>query len=171
MWVVSQGHNTEFPKVYNSVNYTVDYRNVNICRCTNLSNIAYIIVYKGSHGDYNVNYVVQIITSTGVNISVNYLQSCTPLEILCFGPVFAYGNEPTIYKYDQPRYVNILHKICAQPVHIFCKCRIPDNGKEKMIQCDSCSEWYHQSCEIVDSNLFKYINTVWSCSKCNKYTF
>ena len=200
MWVVSQGQNTEFPKVYNSVNYTVDYRNVNVCRCITLNNIAYIIVYKGSHGDYNVNYVDQIITSTGANISVNYcsLQSCTPLEILCFGSVFviafvtdlANGNEPTIHKYDQAKirehFWDYLSKNIMTPfpqthsqykkphiekLHIFCKCHFPDNGKEKMILSDTCNEWYHQSCEIVDSNLFKSKNTVWNCSKCIKYTF
>ena len=44
--------------------------------------------------NYDVNYVVQISTSTGVYISVNYcsLQSCTPLDILCFGPVCVVGN-------------------------------------------------------------------------------
>ena len=41
--------------------------------------------------NYDINYVVQISTSTRIYISINYcsLLSCTPFEILCFGPVDA----------------------------------------------------------------------------------
>ena len=63
---VSQGQNTEFPKVYNSVNL-----------------VYIIVVYKESHGNYDVNYVAQISTLHGLHFCK--LQS---LEVLCFGPVF-----------------------------------------------------------------------------------
>ena len=65
---VSQRQNTEFPKVYNSVNL-----------------VYIIVVYKESHGNYDVNYVAQISTSTYTGLHFCKLQS---LEVLCFGPVF-----------------------------------------------------------------------------------
>ena len=37
----------------------------------------------------------------------------------------------------------------VERIKLFCKCRFPDNGEEKMIQCVSCKQWYHQSCEYI----------------------
>ena len=37
----------------------------------------------------------------------------------------------------------------VERIKLFCKCRFPDNGKEKMIQCVSCKQWYHQSCKYI----------------------
>jgi len=108
------------------------------------------------------------------------------LFAIAFATDLVYGNEPASYKYDQTKlrqhYLNCLSKNVMTPfpktplhykkphmetIKIFCKCRFPDNGKEKMIQCKACNEWYHQSCENVDSNHFKSLKTVWNCSKCD----
>ena len=94
-WIFSPLHRakTQNFQRYITPSTTVVYRNVNPCRCTNLNNIVYIIVYKGSYDNYNESYVVQISISTGV---YNYcsLQSCTPFEILCFGPVLLENQLP-----------------------------------------------------------------------------
>ena len=85
----SQGQNTEFPKVFNSVNY-ISLQNVNSSfNCTNLNDINNIIVYRESHKNCKCNCVFQISSSTVVYISVKCcLQICKSLDILCFGPVF-----------------------------------------------------------------------------------
>ena len=72
---------------------TVVYRNINPCICTNLNNIVFIKISMTFPENYYVNCVVQISTSTGVYIYVNYLLSFTSLEILCFGPVKPVNNE------------------------------------------------------------------------------
>ena len=113
------------------------------------------------------------------------------LFAIAFATDLAYGNEPASAKYDQAKlrehFLDCLSKNILTPfpktpsrykkprmetIKIFCKCRFPDNGKERMIQCDTCSEWYHQSCENVDSNLFTSQKTVWnSCENIDSNLF
>ncbi len=33
---------------------------------------------------------------------------------------------------------------------LFCVCRMPDDGVRPMIQCDSCSDWFHFDCVGID---------------------
>ena len=55
----------------------------------------YIIVSHDLHVNYDVNYVVEVSSSTEVYIAVNYhsLQSFIPWETQCFGPVMVESNK------------------------------------------------------------------------------
>ena len=33
----------------------------------------------------------------------------------------------------------------SEALKIYCTCRLPEGG-ERMIACDNCGEWYHESC-------------------------
>ena len=48
---------------------------------------------------------------------------------------------------------------------IFCKCRLPKDGK--MIQCDCCLEWFHSNCVQVPEAAWKQ-DTPWMCGSCRK---
>ena len=39
-------------------------------------------------------------------------------------------------------------------VKVYCSCRMPEMGREKMAQCAICQEWYHQNCEKIPSVVF-----------------
>lgn len=41
------------------------------------------------------------------------------------------------------------------PVTLYCNCRLPDNGEEKMARCDSCKIWFHKSCQKIPSAIFR----------------
>jgi len=52
---------------------------------------------------------------------------------------------------------------------IYCSCRLPDDGS-KMIQCDSCNEWFHKDCL---ENLHVEVESIeeseqWLCKICDK---
>ena len=49
-------------------------------------------------------------------------------------------------------------------VNVFCKCRLPEDGR--MIQCDSCKEWYHSHCVTVPESVWSDSNSVWHCASC-----
>ena len=68
---ITQGQNTEIPKVYNSVNYS----SLQKCKPLLMYQLEQHSLHHNFHDflvNYDVNYVVQISTSTGVYISVNY---------------------------------------------------------------------------------------------------
>lgn len=49
-------------------------------------------------------------------------------------------------------------------VPVYCICRQPHNRKG-MLQCTSCSEWYHKKCLNIPASAFKK-NSLWTCSMC-----
>ena len=55
-------------------------------------------------------------------------------------------------------------KKTQKTVELFCTCRHPYHpGKsESMVECESCKEWFHRSCEDIPDIMFKQ-NTVWIC--------
>ena len=53
-------------------------------------------------------------------------------------------------------------KTCVSIVKVYCTCRLPDFYDETMIQCDSCSRWYHTKCVQIDG---KSVD-LWECMEC-----
>ena len=47
---------------------------------------------------------------------------------------------------------------------LFCSCHEPWNGEKDMTQCDTCSEWYHNTCAKLNTAVKTFI-----CTKCSKY--
>ena len=103
------------------------------------------------------------------------------------------GSDPHMLRYDQSQMRSHLYK-CFQhqsitsfplketgaplranrqkiastvTVPVYCSCRGPNSGK--MIHCDSCSQWFHDTCQSVPP---KFWNTrkVWKCTKCTTST-
>jgi hypothetical protein len=37
-----------------------------------------------------------------------------------------------------------------------------------MIKCNSCNEWFHQSCIHIDDKFFSYRHLSWNCLTCTK---
>lgn len=106
---------------------------------------------------------------------------------IAYAADLAYGNDPASFRYKQdelrPHLLDCLEKKILLPfpkadtfyprkpkldkVSIFCLCRLPDNGEEKMACCVICDEWYHKSCENIPKDVFKSSKKIWKCSKCN----
>lgn len=66
---------------------------------------------------------------------------------------------------DRPRRFGRQRLLKKQIVQVFCKCRMPWNKQESekgpLVQCQMCSEWFHQECmdieqRIVDNPRLKY---------------
>ena len=55
----------------------------------------------------------------------------------------------------------------SEPVPVYCHCRQPDDGFT-MIQCDSCKEWFHESCCQVDGKAIEDSDT-YVCDVCGKF--
>ena len=59
-------------------------------------------------------------------------------------------------------------------IELFCSCRRPWSNNDKrrkatrMACCDTCGEWYHQSCENIPDIVFKK-HSFWQCSSCNRH--
>ena len=50
-------------------------------------------------------------------------------------------------------------------IHVYCTCRLPDEG-QKMVQCTSCTRWYHCDCMKISTKRMKSIensNRPWYC--------
>ena len=52
-------------------------------------------------------------------------------------------------------------------IDVFCYCRLPDDGDEKMAACDNCHEWYHQSCARIPDEVFTEKEITWQCKRCS----
>ena len=39
----------------------------------------------------------------------------------------------------------------TEKIEIFCSCRLSESGR--MILCDDCSQWYHDSCSDIDGDV------------------
>ena len=49
---------------------------------------------------------------------------------------------------------------------VYCSCRLPECGR--MIQCDGCTEWYHEECINAPSSVWMNTNSTWYCCACSK---
>ena len=47
---------------------------------------------------------------------------------------------------------------------IYCTCRLPHNGVEKMVKCNTCKDCFHVSCVRINSNIG--LDIPWNCSIC-----
>ena len=56
-----------------------------------------------------------------------------------------------------------LRPVKTEEIKIYCSCRQPCSGD--MIKCNSCKEWYHDTCETVPDDAWN-ICKHWICSKC-----
>ena len=104
------------------------------------------------------------------------------LFAIAYATDVAFGNDPASFQYEQGalrahffdciRNNKLVQKIFTytrpktEYINVYCSCRLPDNGEEKMAKCASCSEWYHQICERISSNIFHKKASIWKCSKC-----
>ena len=57
---------------------------------------------------------------------------------------------------------NLIKK--TMDVLVFCYCRFPEEGN--MIECCRCSEWYHETCEVIDQEVWEKEDIDWVCKKC-----
>lgn len=63
---------------------------------------------------------------------------------------------------------------CHHPTHrieridVYCKCHHKEEGN--MVSCDSCREWYHNTCEAIPKEAWTNHNFNWQCSHCEHYT-
>ena len=54
-------------------------------------------------------------------------------------------------------------------INVYCVCRLPDNGEERMMECGQCREWFHQTCMSIKTSVFldKDASDAWKCQKCS----
>ena len=52
----------------------------------------------------------------------------------------------------------------TETFNVYCSCRQPYSGDD-MVECTSCKEWYHDTCEKVPSDVWS-TRKDWICSKC-----
>ena len=118
--------------------------------------------------------------------------NCGPFSI-AFATSILYGEDPASITYDVeklrshlldcfksgtllpfPRSLNTSprseHRIVSEK--LFCSCRMPwyrsDGNKpeKQMVHCGHCSEWYHQSCDVMPHKVLQQ-NSFWICSRCS----
>lgn len=46
-------------------------------------------------------------------------------------------------------------------VPLYCICRLPNNGEEKMVECGKCKEWFHKTCLSVPRDVFDKTEASW----------
>ena len=105
--------------------------------------------------------------------------------LLCF------GSDPYLLKYDQrqmrdhlyncyekrsmtpfpqkgvPPRANRQRVLTTLSIPVYCSCRMPYSSRDsRMIQCASCSEWFHDSCIPVIPNEYWTTRKNWICNKC-----
>ena len=58
--------------------------------------------------------------------------------------------------------------IHSKEVSLYCSCRMPEEeiDNDPMAQCDSCSEWYHRSCQAIPNKVFEDDDAHWTCQAC-----
>ena len=105
---------------------------------------------------------------------------------LAFATSLCLGQDPAAVSYDQAhmrshllacltsskitpfpqrvhsRRVN-MQKPHTELLPVFCLCRLPDDGG-RMVQCDNCDEWYHETCIRLPSKI--NIDVSWHCANC-----
>ena len=55
----------------------------------------------------------------------------------------------------------------TETMGIYCVCRMPEEGGERMIRCDTCKEWYHDNCVFIPKEAWKNEENIWNCSDCS----
>ena len=55
----------------------------------------------------------------------------------------------------------------TETMGIYCVCRMPEEGGERMIRCDTCKEWYHDNCVFIPKEAWKNKEYIWNCSDCS----
>ena len=55
----------------------------------------------------------------------------------------------------------------SELLKVYYTCRLPEGG-ERMIACDNCGEWYHESClnSVIPSEAWTDCNYKWTCDLC-----
>ena len=55
-----------------------------------------------------------------------------------------------------------------QRTSVYCHCRLPwkVDGKEDLVECESCGEWYHSTCYTISPQAWTDKNFKWLCSRC-----
>ena len=127
-----------------------------------------------------------------INVAVpNVQQQGSNLDCGVFAIAFAtslcFGKDPSTLHFNRREMRQHLYKCLinqrftmfpAHPKHggspgqkasfdIYCLCRQPWDQVKKMVQCDNCSKWYHQTCEQVPDSLFRNSAAKkWICSAC-----
>ena len=52
-------------------------------------------------------------------------------------------------------------------VKVYCSCKMPQVGRERMAQCTKCLKWYHGKCEDIPKTVFyKSKRTPYYCKYC-----
>ena len=54
----------------------------------------------------------------------------------------------------------------TEEMNIYCICRMPEEGGDKMISCDNCQQWFHGQCVTVPPQAWTDKDFVWKCSDC-----
>ncbi|KAI4805818.1 hypothetical protein KUCAC02_010414 [Chaenocephalus aceratus] len=56
----------------------------------------------------------------------------------------------------------------AIQVPLWCSCRLPDNGEEKMAECGGCDDYYHKTCASIPREVFQNNQKAkeWRCRDC-----
>lgn len=104
---------------------------------------------------------------------------------IAFATDLAFGLNPASHYYEQdklrPHFIECLKSQQMTPfpskniqpgkpnteyLYVYCHCRMPDDGKERMAQCTGCKEWYHESCENIPQAVFKDDSHDWKCKVC-----
>ncbi|XP_072952477.1 chromatin remodeling protein EBS-like isoform X3 [Typha angustifolia] len=78
------------------------------------------------------------------------VQSADTIEGKCFVHTFKkytkledVGNEDFFCRFE---YKSATGSFVPDRIAVFCKCEMPYNPDDLMIQCEECSDWYHPSC-------------------------
>ncbi len=68
--------------------------------------------------------------------------------------------------------VKTLMKMDKEKLHIFCDCRMIDDGR-CMVECNGCKNWYHADCISISSSMLGDKQASWYCQLCikSKYTY
>ena len=54
-------------------------------------------------------------------------------------------------------------------IDVYCSCRLTDNKVERMVLCDKCLIWFHQTCQNVAKSVFSdKEKEVWHCEACKR---
>jgi hypothetical protein len=132
----------------------------------------------------------KIITVTYVNVQYQIGASDCGLFALAFATSLCSGQDPATLRYEQKslrqhllqcitrqkmstfphatkRAVKKVTAARTEKIPVFCVCRLPDDGSQ-MIKCNSCNEWFHQSCIHIDDKFFSYRHLSWNCLTCTK---
>ena len=55
----------------------------------------------------------------------------------------------------------------SKTVELYCTCRLPERvGKDNMVECAVCKDWFHQSCQDVPKDVFTTSGIIWKCKVC-----